>query len=544
MLRGEAGFAASIPGTLRAAAPTPAAVGPGATFRGNVTFIMRDTDGDSLANQILVNVPLNVSRAGVYWFLIETIPFDPATYLSRYRSLWYGNATVSVALSALVLRSFSADPTVDVRVSEVTPTGLGATVEWQGPCPLPDRALLQDPATVDVTFRVSSPYGAYLDPSIVLWNGANAFEYDFDVPLGGSTHVRVPQLSYVVLATAPGPDWDGQELLALNTSLVTNISIVTHPTNPVVDTHIFSFESWSSGVIWFDRTFYHPLGARFYADLTGDGDGRVTDEEIRVYATWQARDPPTPVQVRVDGAPLVNATPGGSIPWGAGPVVTPDAIGVRAGATFSLAVPDAEAHQVWVNLTNPRWNYRSEARLVWPFGWVQGSLTNGHILTGLGLPVTEMALDHQVFYDYAGMNVTAIPVPRALGSISGLVSESPSQRDGLRPAIGGATVSLILDGAVVATTKTAEDGTFLFLAVVPGDYEIGASAAGHTAGYGQIVVGPFQNATLAELSLDPLPPGPDVAAIGVAVCLLAVAAASAVWYVHRRLGRAPPQMPP
>src|SRR3989442_8287992 len=101
------------------------------TIQGPPTFVALDNDGDSLANQLLLRVPLHVDVPGVYWFVLTSLRGNAFGPVNKYLNLSGGDAMVVIPLSGITLRSFTGNLSVDLQVAFVTESGWTYELEWQ-----------------------------------------------------------------------------------------------------------------------------------------------------------------------------------------------------------------------------------------------------------------------------------------------------------------------------------------------------------------------------------------------------------------------------
>ena len=100
-------------------------------------------------------------------------------------------------------------------------------------------------------------------------------------------------------------------------------------------------------------------------------------------------------------------------------------------------------------------------------------------------------------------------MPSGLGSLAGTIFEDTNSNgllDAGEPVQGGYTVQLFKNGALVATTTSLADGSYLFLGIEPGSgYTIAATSPDGTmiAGQGSFSIAAGQNITDVDLPIDP-----------------------------------------
>src|SRR5437870_10091065 len=136
-------------------------------LRGSPTFVALDNDGDSLANQLLLRVPLHVDVPGVYWFILTSLRENAFGPVNKYLNLSGGDAMVVIPLSGITLRSFTGNLSVALQVALVTGYGFWTYVlEWQGIYAIPDPTYFQTVPTVDVTGRGTGPPSALFSANL------------------------------------------------------------------------------------------------------------------------------------------------------------------------------------------------------------------------------------------------------------------------------------------------------------------------------------------------------------------------------------------
>src|SRR2546428_3963361 len=474
------------------------------TLQGPPTFVALDNDGDSLANQLLLRVPLHVDVPGVYWFVLTSLRGNAFGPVNKYLNLSGGDAMVVIPLSGITLRSFTGNLSVDLQVAFVTESGWTYELEWQGVYAIPDPTYFQTAPAVDVTVRVTGPSDAVFNANLELWNASNAFTASIDIPVGIDVRLSLPQLDYVVLAWTNGPGASWQGLVRVHPPTLGTVDISTNPAGPFEDGIEIGFTDWTRGEARSSRTFRATPSARFFADVTGDGDGVLTDSEIATYTFWRVLEPASSPVIHVDSNALVMGPWGAPVGLGGGPVVSATDLGVVRPGPFVLPVPNAGPHRVRVEVPNPREGAVSVVTFLWPPGWVLAGSDNGHVTSPIGEGSARIEVQHDASVTGYDLNLTVVPITDAPGSIRGGVIEAPSPGTPVHP-VADATVRLFASGILIAQAISDSNGEFVLAPVPPGIYLLRVSAAGYEPGEKSVTVGPFQAVSVDQLALAPTP---------------------------------------
>ena len=504
--------------TMSQGPPTVASV----TLRGSPTFVALDNDGDSLANQLLLRVPLHVDVPGVYWFILTSLRGNAFGPVNKYLNLSGGDAMVVIPLSGITLRSFTGNLSVALQVALVTGYGFWTYVlEWQGIYAIPDPTYFQTVPTVDVTVRVTGPPSAVFNANLEFWNASNAFDASIEIPVGIDVRLSLPQVDYVVLAWICDPvtTWEG--LLPVHLPTSGTVGISTSPAGPLEDGIEIGFTDWTRGEARSSRTFRATPSARFFADVTGDGNGVLTESEIATYAFWRVLYPAAAPTIRVDGNSVLMGPWGLPAGQGGGPVVSDADLGVVRSGSAILSAPNTVPHRVRVDVPSPRVGAVSVVTFRWPPGWVLAGTDNGLVTSLIGEGSTRIQVGHEQGVAGYDVNLTVVPITDAPGSIRGGLIEAPAHGTPAHP-IANATVRLFATGTLIAQATSNSYGEFVLSPVPPGSYVLRVSAAGYQPAEKSVTVGPFQEVSVDKLALAPTPAvaGPDsttFVVVGVAI---------------------------
>ena len=481
--------------------PTVASV----ALRGSPTFVALDNDGDSLANQLLLRVPLHVDVPGVYWFILTSLRGNAFGPVNKYLNLSGGDVMVVIPLSGITLRSFTGNLSVALQVAFVMGNGLWTyELEWQGVYAIPDPTYFQTKPTVDVTLRVTGPPSAAVNANLEFWNASNAFEASVDVPVGIDVRLSLPQIDYIVLAWYydPGGSWQG--LVPVHLPTLGTVGISTSPVGPLEDGNEIGFTDWTRGEARSSRTFRATPSARFSADVTGDGNGVLTDSEIATYTFWRVLFPVAAPDIRVDGNAVTMGPWGPPVGQGGGPVVSDTDLGVVRFGPVVAPASNAVLHRVRVGIPNPREGTVSVLTFVWPQGWVLAGKDNGVVTSLIGEGFTRIQVGREQGVAGYDVNLTVVRITDAPGSIRGGFIEAPAHGTPARP-IANATVRLFATGTLIAQATSNSYGEFLLSPVLPGSYLLRVSAAGYQPAEKSVTVGPFQEVSIDKLALAPTP---------------------------------------
>jgi len=506
------------------------------TLQGPPTFVALDNDGDSLANQLLLRVPLHVDVPGVYWFVLTSLRGNAFGPVNKYLNLSGGDAMVVIPLSGITLRSFTGNLSVDLQVAFVTESGWTYELEWQGVYAIPDPTYFQTAPAVDVTVRVTGPSDAVFNANLELWNASNAFTASIDIPVGIDVRLSLPQLDYVVLAWTNGPGASWQGLVRVHPPTLGTVDISTNPAGPFEDGIEIGFTDWTRGEARSSRTFRATPSARFFADVTGDGDGVLTDSEIATYTFWRVLEPASSPVIHVDSNALVMGPWGAPVGLGGGPVVSATDLGVVRPGPFVLPVPNAGPHRVRVEVPNPREGAVSVVTFLWPPGWVLAGSDNGHVTSPIGEGSARIEVQHDAGVTGYDLNLTVVPITDAPGSIRGGVIEAPSPGTPVHP-VADATVRLFASGILIAQAISDSNGEFVLAPVPPGIYLLRVSAAGYEPGEKSVTVGPFQAVSVDQLALAPTPAIAGSGSITFVIAGAAIAAGLLLFGVYWRRRR-------
>jgi hypothetical protein len=383
------------------------------SFRGSPSFVALDNDGDYLANQLVLRVPVHVEVPGVYFFLL-TNRGNVFDLVAKYVELPVGDAVGIVPISGITLRSFTGNLSVVLQISMVRESGLTYMLEWQGVYPIPDPTYFQSVPTEEVTVRVSGTPSTTSRTTLQFWNGSNAYSAYMEVPLGVDVRLSLPRLDYAVLATIGDPfgAWEGLVRMRPSPSETVRIDMV--PVGPVEDQIWIGFADWTRGEARSSRTFRGTPSARLFADETSDGNGMLTDSEITVYGFWRATRPLVVPAILLDGNTVTTGPWGPGAGVGQGPVVSEPDLGTVRSGPVSVSVPNATTHRVQVIVENPPPGASTVVTFAWPRGWILASTDNQITTSPINGNVTRL----EVWHEEASwtpvrrfVNLTVVPLP-------------------------------------------------------------------------------------------------------------------------------------
>ena len=457
---------------------------PALVVRGAILNRTVDTDGDGLANQFVVTLPLRIVSTGSYTFY--AVAYNLSSYVSSYKNRYLepGDVDLTFAFSGILLRSMGAN--ISFYFSAYINWGYNSfyVLDLRTPDAIPDLSIFQTATMKSVTFAATSPPSNSCCGSILLANYSNALQLDVRLDAQGKATVTIPDLGYLGFAVMPANTFAYTWIGKIPAPLPSNVTFTATPTEFHFDELLdVDLGDWSSGHAWLNRTIRAGSEYRFWGDLTYNADGILQDYEIRNVFHFVSFGIPLGIVLKVDDTSVLVTSAGSDQAVGAGPVESGDPITMASPSSLVLPGGVATSHTLTVNLTGGYSYHTPSARLRMPLGWIVTDVKSapGVNVSGLGtreifLLVTEnrsAPSDAVLTVKYAGL----------YGQISGRVLGS-----GGLPA-AGIHVEALLTGTKVAETTTASDGRFLLTGLLLATYQIRIQGAAYSIVARSVFVG-------------------------------------------------------
>ena len=322
-------------------------------FQGAPRPLLVDADGNGQADVLLLEVPLEVRRAGDYTlqghFMDPCIPSCPWHSVGRNVHLEPGNRSVVLTVGGVNLQRAPGDGPWSIILSVMRRDGAlydFRAMDWSTPALNRSAFEFPQPVVLRGTVRtldgrpVSMAHGTIYDPERKFHATAAAW--------GSELELTLYEGSFTFLFAASSPDPDGETLRGAFRVVLRNETmqdLVVTPASETLEAYNLTFRGWGEADAIAVRTAQSLAPwIRATADFYGDFDGLASEAEL---AFCSGCPFPPLVEVEVDGMPFSAGRTSHRILSGTGayaqsaPLVTADTFVFQSESPLGESVPDS-----------------------------------------------------------------------------------------------------------------------------------------------------------------------------------------------------------